>query len=408
MIIPQISLLHRPIQSRFSTSIARNIISSIISLHNPARAQRIVSRLKYSPARCRREKSCRSAPSKPLRPLLNDSRLLFYITALGTVFAFVVLRNSPLSEPALSSQPDASAQFAPRHQGLQIGNMPTELAPGRPDNLTEEQEIKLREFWQELLELFGVWNSSDEKTTGENSVAASRAHSSAASQDSAQQSPVTTDGKKHKSKLNPFSRKHKGHGSDNSSLPNGDINSGGDKHGLNLSFREALAQQSPEELRHFFWDMIKHDNPDAILLRFLRARKWNVQAALIMLISALRWRSVEMNVDDDILKSGEAGALAAASSSDPKNKKEAEDFLQQLRLGKSFLHGYDSEGRPICMVRVKLHRQGEQSEPSLERFTVYTLETARLLLRSPIDTAVRIVLLRYTAERNNARNPLST
>jgi hypothetical protein len=61
--------------------------------------------------------------------------------------------------------------------------------------------------------------------------------------------------------------------------------------------------------------------------------------------------------------------------------------MVNLRLGKSFLHGKDKDGRPICLVRVRLHRHGEQTEASMERFTVYTIETARMLLAQPVDTA---------------------
>lgn len=61
--------------------------------------------------------------------------------------------------------------------------------------------------------------------------------------------------------------------------------------------------------------------------------------------------------------------------------------MKQLRLGKSFLHGIDKEGRPICFVRVRLHRAADQDEASLEKFTIYTMETARLMLRKQVDTA---------------------
>lgn len=62
-------------------------------------------------------------------------------------------------------------------------------------------------------------------------------------------------------------------------------------------------------------------------------------------------------------------------------------FIKQLRMGKSFLHGMDKEGRPICFVRVRLHKQADQSEEALEKYTVYIMETARLMLRDPVDTA---------------------
>ena len=158
-----------------------------------------------------------------------------------------------------------------------------------------------------------------------------------------------------------------------------------DKHGQTKEFQQALANLSPEAIREAFWSMSKHDHPDALLLRFLRARKWDVHAALVMAISTLHWRMQEMKVDEDIMYYGEEGAL---NQTKPSDKKDAEDFMAQLRMGKSFLHGTDKSGRPICNVRVKLHRPGQQSEASLERFTVYTIETTRMMLRPPVDTAV--------------------
>ncbi|KEQ67218.1 CRAL/TRIO domain-containing protein [Aureobasidium melanogenum CBS 110374] len=241
--------------------------------------------------------------------------------------------------------------------------------PGRPGNLTPDQEEKLRELWMQTFDVFGV-------------VSGARPSVDTAS---AASTPAPADHKK-KSKLSMFSRKHKD--ADNSAENTDDEN---DKHGPAKEFRQALQNQSPESLRTAFWGMVKHDDPDALLLRFLRARKWDVQAALIMMISTLHWRSQEMHVDDDIVYKGEEGALIDAKSApDATSKKDAEDFLAQLRMGKSFLHGVDAEERPVCIVRARLHHGGEQTEKSLERYTVYTIDTARMMLRPPIDTATII------------------
>ncbi|KAL8656614.1 MAG: hypothetical protein Q9210_000152 [Variospora velana] len=237
--------------------------------------------------------------------------------------------------------------------------------PGRPGNLTAEQEARLQELWTVTLRVFGV-QAPDRPEDVEN-----------------QQQPgsgTATPDKKAKKKNSMF-RRHK---EDNGEGASADQN---DKYGQGKDFQQVLATQDPENLRNAFWSMVKHDHPDGLLLRFLRARKWDVHNALVMLIATMNWRMKEQQVDDDIMKNGEGQAVADSSSSKAAVKREAEDFLAQLRLGKSFLHGTDREGRPMCFIRVRLHKQGEQSNTSLERYTVYTIETARLLLASNVDTA---------------------
>jgi hypothetical protein len=64
-----------------------------------------------------------------------------------------------------------------------------------------------------------------------------------------------------------------------------------------------------------------------------------------------------------------------------------DDFLKQLRLGKSYLHGVDAHERPICLVRTRLHHASDQKPEALERFTVWEMETARLMLQGNVDTA---------------------
>lgn len=198
--------------------------------------------------------------------------------------------------------------------------------------------------------------------------------------------------KKKKRHLGIFGKSHKNKESNSptvENIANHTPSEADDKYGQTKEFKQALATQTPEDLRTTFWSMVKHDNPDALLLRFLRARKWDVEKALIMLVSTMHWRSQEVHVDDDVIRVGEGGAVDAIRHGERAAKKEAEDFLEQMRMGKSFLHGLDREGRPMCFVRVKLHRQGDQSETSLERYTVFVIETARFMLTGPVDTAVR-------------------
>ena len=248
------------------------------------------------------------------------------------------------------------------------------IQPGRPGNLTPEQEVKLQELWTATFKVFGV-----PELDGVNG----------ADESSDQRSRMDTLGSEKKKKRGLFGRKHKDSETANGQ-PKDPVDGMNDKHGQIKEYQQVLENMAPEDLRLAFWSMVKHDHPDGLLLRFLRARKWDVPNALVMMIATMHWRLQEMHVDDDIVKKGEAGAVADGASSDKKVKKDGDDFMTQLRMGKSFLHGTDREGRPMCVVRVRLHKQGEQSEASLERFTVYFIETTRLMLARGVDTAVSI------------------
>ncbi|KAI9827651.1 MAG: hypothetical protein M1819_006940 [Sarea resinae] len=265
---------------------------------------------------------------------------------------------------------------------------------GRVGNLTPDQEAKLRELWSATLGILGVTSDGLAATDGdETTESASENVSSLAESD--QNSTVDSVGsdKRKKKHLGIFGRK-RGTGdriNDDSRNSNGNtVSEADDKYGQNKAFKNAVASETPEDLHEAFWGVVKHDHPDGLLLRFLRARKWDVEKALVMMVSTLHWRLREMHVEDEIVKRGEGGALQDSKSSDSATRKEGDDFLAQLRMGKSFLHGVDNEGRPIAVVRVRYHKQGEQSESSTEKFTVYVIETARLFLAPPVDTAAVI------------------
>ena len=265
-----------------------------------------------------------------------------------------------------------------------LQTMPTTPAPGTIGTLTPEQEAKLQEFWVLTLKVFGV------------KLEALEAETNGKASNEAQGPPKEKKLPSKRSKWGFFSRADDEDDAKSvlsangvsSSLTSIKITDDDDKYGQSKEFQQALEQMKPEEIRTAYWNMVKHDHPDSLLLRFLRARKWDIQKALIMMISTMRWRLQDVHVDDDIMANGEALAVKQSKSSDAAEKKKGEQFLYQIRLGKSFLHGVDRFGRPICLVRVRLHKAGDQEPEVLERFTVYTIETARLLLASPVETAV--------------------
>jgi CRAL/TRIO domain/CRAL/TRIO, N-terminal domain len=296
----------------------------------------------------------------------------------GGALLYDLLLHKPAPQAVIVAGKDPGADSA-KPKEPSFSNMP--VKPGHLGNLTPDQEAKLRKFWTVTLKTFGVEDPSQPNgTAAEQTDTASELDTS---------TPKDDDRKK---KRMSIFRKHKEKDVDSgSSTPTKDPSKSPDsedKYGQMKEFHEILATQSPESLRAAFWAMVKSDHPDALLLRFLRARKWDVDRALVMLISTMRWRARDMHVDDDVIKHGEGGALEDSMSESVSLRKDGDDFLQQLRLGKSFLHGVDKEGRPLCIVRVRLHKGGEQSEKSLERYTVYIIETARLVLRTPVETAV--------------------
>lgn len=306
--------------------------------------------------------------------------------------------NSKQQLPAQSRSLPQEPSFLGVIDTLQT--MPAEPAPGTVGNLTPEQEAKLQELWVYTLKVFGVKvDSLQSEQAGSGSTSETASISA-------------TKEKKPKRRWGLWGRADDDE-ADAKSVASADgiasglssinISDGDDKYGQSKEFKDALDQLEPEEMRTAFWNLVKHDNPDALLLRFLRARKWDVKKALIMMISTMRWRLQDVHVDDDIMANGEAKALQQSQSSDPTEKKMGEEFLHQMRMGKSYLHGVDRSGRPICVVRVRLHRSSEQEVETLERFTVYTIETARLLLAPPVETAVSARVITSIHRTNGPR-----
>lgn len=308
---------------------------------------------------------------------LADSGAYILAITAGCAYAYLITIYFNRSTELESEEARELSRLQEENLAIMAGKPP----PGRPGNLTSEQETKLQELWSAVLHVFGVPDLSN----GDDATAAHDLDPKARTDTQA------SEKQKKKKRLGIFSRKNRD-GSNSAAATTTDAEAvtgdGEDKYGQTKEFHKTLENQTPEQLRTAFWSMVKHDDPDALLLRFLRARKWNVQNALIMLVATMNWRQNEMRVDGDIMRKGEGGALQDSASGDSHVKKGGNDFLAQLRMGKSFLHGSDKEGRPICCVRVHLHKSGDQSEASLERYTVYTIETARLLLNSHVDTAV--------------------
>ncbi|KAF8424085.1 CRAL-TRIO domain-containing protein [Tirmania nivea] len=354
--------------------------------------------LQYQAAKFRYSSAARAQVfNNPPGPRPRSTIKSFAIYCCSCIFCLQNLEGVELgTQPSFTIWPSTwtiqpeSGKIKPREMSAPT-NPTIPIPPGRPETLTKEEEAKLKEFWIAVLKVFGVANA-DEATltggTGRNDKTVQQVaedlSATAISEDPKKKKEESRKSKigsllyrsKKEKEQQPVSAPVPATLASNPAAEVAKVDEKDDKHGQAKDFKAALATQTPTELREAFWSMVKSDNPDALLLRFLRARKWDVEKALVMMVATMQWRANEMKVHEVVYK-GESGPVAAGDN----------DFMTQLRMGKSFLHGWDKAGRPICHVRVKLHKAGEQSEESLERYTVYIMETARLMLSSQVDTA---------------------
>lgn len=217
--------------------------------------------------------------------------------------------------------------------------------PGRIDNLNAEQEQKLKEMWAQIL-IFTGELPHDLKSSP--SILSSH----------------SVDSNKKKKKRGFLGLRSS---SESKKVVKPDD--------LGKPFREVLGTMTGEEVTDVLFHMLKSDHPDNLLLRFMRARKWVVKDALYMLGNTIAWRkSLDVN---NILYTGERVAVETKD----------EEFLLQARAKKSYIWGHDFRGRPIVHIKTYNHDPKAQGEDSMIRFTVFIMETARLCMKDPVDTA---------------------
>ncbi|KAG1212200.1 hypothetical protein G6F35_010404 [Rhizopus arrhizus] len=151
---------------------------------------------------------------------------------------------------------------------------------------------------------------------------------------------------------------------------------------MTLPLEKAMPLIPGKQLHSTFWNMVATDNPDAVLLRFLRARKWDLDAAYNMLANTLRWR-LHMRVDD-IVALGESGIRDELNRLKPEL---GDSFVSQLGSGKAYLGGPDKAGRGICFINVNLHRKEDQPFEVVKILTMYIMETSRVIVHQPVEAA---------------------
>ncbi|KAI0521075.1 CRAL/TRIO domain-containing protein [Xylaria bambusicola] len=147
---------------------------------------------------------------------------------------------------------------------------------------------------------------------------------------------------------------------------------------LTHELRQQMSDKSPDTFREGLWGFILSEHPDALVLRFLRARKWDVEKAMVMLVSAVNWR-LERDLAETIIHKGESVGLKKAPSADDQG------FISQYRSGKSFVHSVDKESRLVYIIRVREHDPNAQSGDSMETYILHNIESLKMLMKPPDD-----------------------
>lgn len=240
-----------------------------------------------------------------------------------------------------------------------------EIPPGHVGNLDASQQENLRGFWRTLMQSWDTNIPSSETPSSPKPKSSWRYSFSLSRPPAEEETPAIPSNLQ-------STLKSQGAG------PN------------ELKAIQTLLTKLPgEKLRAAFLTTLKQENPDTLLLRFLRAEKWNVPKAWIKLVTAVDWRVNVYHVDEEVLLKGEEHALQKSRlEGESVEKTNGEGFMVQARTGKGHFHGVDKCGRPIVIIRVRCHDPQGQSTKGLNDFIIHSIETARILFAPPMDSIV--------------------
>jgi len=119
---------------------------------------------------------------------------------------------------------------------------------------------------------------------------------------------------------------------------------------------------------------------DRMYLRFLRARKFVVDAAFQMLVDCIKFRLDFQGVGVDAIT--------------------MESCKREATAGKSFIHGTDIHGRPIVIVRPRLHDPALTDPQESERYIVFMMEHCRKTLPPHIEQVSLIFDMTGVSRKN--------
>lgn len=162
------------------------------------------------------------------------------------------------------------------------------------------------------------------------------------------------------------------------------------------ALQELFATHGVEEFHDQLWFLFGPDIPDMIMLKFLRARKWNVHRAFAMLCKCVKWR-----IESDVMGIVAKGDLGL-SREDP-------TYAIQGPAEKVYSLGYsDKNVMPVIMIHVKNHVAAAQPAETMTKFVISAAETFRTLVVYPNDKVIVVFDMSGFGMRNMDWHSLMT
>jgi len=116
--------------------------------------------------------------------------------------------------------------------------------------------------------------------------------------------------------------------------------------------------------------------PKMLALKFLRARQFNITTSLPLLTNCLVWRNEFQEIGVDNI-------LAYENT-----------IEKELTIGKTFIHKWDKQERPVCYIFARLHSKSNSVHEEVCRLTIFMFEKLRKSLQSPLGRATVLIDLR--------------
>lgn len=139
----------------------------------------------------------------------------------------------------------------------------------------------------------------------------------------------------------------------------------------NVNISPILAKYEPKHQHNAMFSLPAADLPDNWLLRFVRARRFELEPALSMFSKSMHWRTQELDASNWVL---EGDALSYMNGT---NK----GFVKNFTTEKSWIEGTDRQGNPIFWFQAKKHFGSDSPAAETQRYAVVTIEWCRLFLR---------------------------